>query len=474
MDGGFRPLLLVLFSLVGRLVDFQPGALRAFGFALHALNGLLVWIVAQRLFRLSRPWATAAAFLFLLHPIQTTSLALVWKQSDLWIAFFLLVSLLVLLRSKPVFALALFVLSLGFKESALILPAIWLALEPLVEAPGRRGRLIAAGIGGLVGAGFYFLVYPTWPAPWMNDPNPASPLQNLFTQIGILGDYALTLVAPSLLTIDRMIPLAAPPGALATGLLAGTIGLEVLWRVPTSSFVPLALVYDETRLYLAVAAIGMAAATVLSGIFYRSALDVKVRTALLAGIAFVHVGASLNQTGRFQSEESLWNAALEVEPYSARAYYQLGVAAQEHRELDAAVDHYRAALEFSPSMPNARLNLGIVLGQLGKLSEAEQEFHRLFAAAPHWAALGHYHLGLASMYRDDSADARRQFASSLDKAPGRGLGWRGEALLLLREGKKTEALAAWNRFVRSPGVPADERRRIPPDLAPLVAGGAPR
>ena len=121
MDGAYRPLFLSALTFIGPIGAFHPAWLKFVSLLLHALNAFLLFLLGTRVFRLSPKAAFIAGALFLVHPIQITDLALVWKQSDLWVMAITLLSLIVYEKSSLA-AAGLFLLGLGFKESALVLP----------------------------------------------------------------------------------------------------------------------------------------------------------------------------------------------------------------------------------------------------------------------------------------------------------------------------------------------------------------
>ncbi len=460
LAGAFRPLFLSWLALWGNLIGFSALALRALSFLLHACVGLLVYKWGRSLLGLEKGFSLLAAAIFLVHPVQVTNLGLIWKQSDLWIALFALGSTLVLAKSgsslrRPVRFLAtylLFVLALLFKESAMIIPLIWLAMEGLFPRKGRPIRLGLVGLGIITSFCFYHFVWLGIERPAIADGNPSGSLLYFATQLKVYPYYLKALFFPSALTIDRGISLAAFVGFLSWVLLVGAalLGLFLfflaigrrsssaalalvggIWLVPTSTLHPLSLIYDETRLYLVVAMLALALARGLQTLpSPRFLVPPWNRWLGVLGIGLLIV-LSFFETFRWQSERALWEAALEVATHTPRAHFQLGVLAQDERALDEAEARYREALRQSGSLPNARLNLGIVLGQKGDLAGAAQQFQHLLGEDPFWAARGHYHLALGAMYQQNHGEARRRF-EEVEKIDPK-LAAKGESLLQLAQ-----------------------------------------
>lgn len=488
MNGAFRPFLLTLFSFLGRAADFHPFAFRLSSIALHALNALLLLSLARGVFGLGPTASWLVSLVFLLHPVQTTSLGFSWKQSDLWIAFYSLLSILALNRSSMIPALLIFLFALTFKESAMVIPLLWLAIEPLRTEVGKKKRTATIGIALLASFAFYLalpkLITPS-PVP---DGFPGSRLSYFLTQLSVFPLYAKALLWPTALTIDRSIPVVGHvslAGAFSIGILViaiafllfGTVKrwnfalaglLGVIWLIPTSSFQPLSILYDETRLYLFVGFLALAVAGLAAS--RRITIRPGIRFAAVATFALLLIVVTRHGTCRWRSEEALWKSALAADPTSVRTHYQIGILARKARALDEAEEHFRAALALNPKFPNARLDLGIVLGQKGDLDGAAKEFSVLLASTPHWAALGHYHLGLDAIYRNDFSRARNEFQTVGKLSPDSGDADRGEAFLAEKLGKNDEAVTAWKKYLSKPRRSPGERETAERTISRLAGG----
>ncbi|HLG19057.1 MAG TPA: tetratricopeptide repeat protein [Bdellovibrionota bacterium] len=427
MDGTYRPLFLTGLALIGRIFDFSPIVFHFASIALHALNALLLYVLATRLIHLSPRMAFVTSSLFLLHPVQVTSLAIIWKQSDLWVASAALGTLFLLFqfsRSQKkrwlICAGLLFLGSFLIKESPMILPLLWLAAEPIFPKAGRKSRFVFVALGCAVSFLYYKELCPRVPRPYDSEPNPSTHLQYFSTQLSVFPYYLRDLFWPDALTVDRTIYVPAAltaTGAFWMAAAALMVGLLILlavgrrsrtavaflwgmlWLAPTSSFEPLSILYDETRLYLTVASVSLALMIAVSRYRHRVVLSKNIlRLAMAAPIVLLGM-LSFCETARWKSDRRLWEATLDVDPTSARAHYMLGYLDDMDRAYDDAEQHYRKALELSSDFPNPRLNLGILLGRKGDLDGAAAEFTRLLSAPPHWAARGHYHLALDFLYR---------------------------------------------------------------------------
>jgi 4-amino-4-deoxy-L-arabinose transferase-like glycosyltransferase len=123
----YRPIVILSYAL-----NYKLGGLRPFGYHLaniflHALNSVLVYLLAHLIFERKRP-ALFSALLFAIHPVHTEAVTGVVGRAELLAFLFSLSSLLMYITSKErkgyVLSLAFFLLALFSKENALILPFV--------------------------------------------------------------------------------------------------------------------------------------------------------------------------------------------------------------------------------------------------------------------------------------------------------------------------------------------------------------
>ena len=75
----------------------------------------------------------------------------------------------------------------------------------------------------------------------------------------------------------------------------------------------------------------------------------------LGDIAEMHVcrGEALAALGRWEAAVESINAALEIEPYLAAAYFERGNIRVEQREFDGAINDYTMAIHIEPEFDEA-------------------------------------------------------------------------------------------------------------------------
>jgi len=82
------------------------------------------------------------------------------------------------------------------------------------------------------------------------------------------------------------------------------------------------------------------------------------------------------QEGDFARAERAFVAALAAPKVEPLAWYHRGVFLRQERRLDEAVAALQRAVELTPAVAGAHLNLGLALQQLGKPAEAEPHLAR--------------------------------------------------------------------------------------------------
>jgi protein O-GlcNAc transferase len=77
---------------------------------------------------------------------------------------------------------------------------------------------------------------------------------------------------------------------------------------------------------------------------------------------------------------------VEIKPDYANAHQNLGVALVGQGQFDAAIVHFRKALELKPDFPDiTHNNLGIALARRGQFDEAIAHFRKALELRPDYA-----------------------------------------------------------------------------------------
>jgi DNA-binding transcriptional MerR regulator len=114
--------------------------------------------------------------------------------------------------------------------------------------------------------------------------------------------------------------------------------------------------------------------------------------------------------------ESLYQRALELDPWLAIAYTNLGNIRFRRGDEDAAVNLYRKALSLDTAQPEAQYNLGYVMLERGQPSEAVDFFRGAIAIDPEFAD-AYFNLAMAYEQAGEAAKARPCWRRYLEIEP---------------------------------------------------------
>lgn len=355
----YRPLATLSFAFQKRMGLLSPATARAVNLALHALNGLLLFLVLTTILGLAPEAAALGAGLFLLHPAQVETVAWITQRSNLMCAAAGLGALLLLARANP-WGLALFILALFSKETALtLLPfLLWMLARgngPLRQKGAMAGvLLLSAGLylaarGAVVGE----LSQRAWrDGLWHN----AMVGQAAWTEYLTLLAWPARLAASHWQFVDNAWEPAPWRGlALSFAWLLATLlswrqgrrraAAAMAWIPVTLSphlgLVPLDTFVAERFLYLP-----LAGAAALAGLLWESVP--KARGVLMAAVVAAGF-VSFRQAGVWRDEASLWAGAVRTEPGNPFARLSLAEALYARGDFAAAAQATREGLTRNPS-----------------------------------------------------------------------------------------------------------------------------
>lgn len=402
-----RPLVELTLALNYGLGRLEVWGYHAFNLLIHGMAGLTLFGILRR--TLGRPGlAFSAALLWSVHPLQTQSVTYIAQRAESMMGLFYLFTLYAALRAdggrnaRLWKTLAVVSCALGAGTKAIIVTA------PLAVMLYDRSFLFAS-FKQAWGArrAFYIGLLATWtfliPAAWIAIRAPAqtvgfdlgdlTPLRYAATQPEVLLHYLRLAVFPSPLVFDyAWQPVAAWTQAFAPTLALGVLlaGSLWLWRrkphwgfwavwfflalAPTSSFIPVADLAAEHRMYLPLAGVvtllTLAGAYLLRRLLLPEPLRRKLATAAVVLLAATLCGLTIRRNEDYRSEISLWSDTLAKRPENPRAHLQVGKSLALQGQAQQAIAHLERALQLKPDFLAAHNNLGNVLAEQGRWQEA--------------------------------------------------------------------------------------------------------
>ncbi len=435
-----RPLVQLSLMLNYALGGLNPWGYHLFNVCIHILAALTLYGVVRRTLLSGTlrsrwggpaPWlAGLVAAIWLVHPLQTESVTYTIQRAQSMMGLFYLLTLYCVIRSSgsprnvwwQIGAVASGVLGMASKLDMVTIPVTVLLYDRAFlagfwgEAIIRRWK-VYTGLAATWVLAAILMERGKWEvAGWQPTAGfgykAITPLQYALTQPGVVLHYLWLAVWPEHLCFDygyhfgfpvaHTVAEAAPALLVMGGLLAVTIWA---WRrspalgflgaacfiplAPTSSFVPIADLVVEHRMYLSLAPVATA---VVLGTFWlgkrllgkRQGPGRGLAIALGGSTVLLLIGLTIRRNLDYASEHSIWQDTVSKCPNNPRAHYNLGVVLGQTGDLPAAKQQYEQAVRLWPDYVEAHDNLGSVLYRLGDLQDAISHYQQALRINPHW------------------------------------------------------------------------------------------
>ena len=365
----YRPLLLVSYAVNYALHGYDVLGYHVVNLLLHLGCVLLLWRIVVCLEGPQRQQvAMMSALLFALHPVASEPVNYISSRSETLAGILLLLSLWLAVRTprQTAGSIAGFCAGLLSKATAASLPFLLLSWpEGTLSARIRRVAPYAMALTGYV-----LLLELAGLLPTARSEPVRSGMAQLATQWKAVTYYLQLLLMPVNQSVD-------PPfleGAwsqwavwAALGLSLSLLGLVVsrcrgrlrwwllwpLWLALPASAVPLNVLVNEHRIYLASAGLFVALAVLLA----RQTHLRRPMVALLVALAVL----SFQRNQVWASELSLWSDAVLKAPQSSRGRVHLGTALREEGQMSKAREQFEMALLLDATLLPARINLANIL-----------------------------------------------------------------------------------------------------------------
>jgi tetratricopeptide (TPR) repeat protein len=152
-----------------------------------------------------------------------------------------------------------------------------------------------------------------------------------------------------------------------------------------------------------------------------------------------NLGTALIVMGRFPEAMEKIQAALQLQPDSAEAHYNLAIVLGRLGRTSAEMAQYEEALRLNPRYAEAHNNLGALLLQAGHQPEALEEFQTALQLNPQLAE-AHYNLGNYWYITGEITEAAEQYQQALRINPLLAEAHWKMGDLLMQVGRKREAI----------------------------------
>lgn len=449
-----RSILYLTFTLNSIWTGQEVWSYHLINFLLHLVNGLLIFLVAERLFRCLesiekrvRLYAALAAAFFLVHPVQTESVTYLSSRSELLSTFFYLAAFLIFVfwpRQRVGFFCSLavavpFFFGVGSKETATTLPATLFVTDFLFWSGGRfrpmlsRWRFYLTYLLGAGAAGYFVLRVAQRGLLDTQWAGRLSPLQYLATQLRVIVHYVQLIFLPVGLNLDYDFrPSTNPlePSVIASFVFLGGIAFlgwmlrrrgpvfafSIFWFFitlsPTSTLVPLPDLIFEHRLYLPLAGVCLSFPLLVEAVYERLRRRVAIWGTAFGYSAFIIAALIVGTIVRnytWGDEVRLFTDVVAKSPAKERGYNALGLAYYRRGEYAPAIAVLEKGLGMVPAkVPDFSDSLGNFYLKVGRFDDAVALFKN---AIPNLTgerlANGYNNLGVAYLYKWNDLRARR-------------------------------------------------------------------
>ena len=430
--GNYAPLQIISYMLDYTFWGMNPAGFIGFNVALHLMNGMLFFLVVDRISANCR-LAFLSALGFLLHPVQVESVVWISQRKTVLAMFFFLVALLSYVcyrenRTRHGYAyyivsLLAFLCALLSKSVTVILPLVLVLYDLCIVSPENRRKLLLNKIpfgAAAVAIAALALKSQAYEAgggivpDYLGD----TPFSTFFTMLTVFMKYAGLLIWPSDLSIIYNPPIRTNiDWAVA---MAGTFsvlfcfGLFYLYRrnkqvffwaslapiglLPVSQMVPLTTIMNDRYLYFPL--IGCAVVFAQGALYCTGMIP---RLGEWRGVALVCLALSplpvltWQRTLVWHDSLTLWTDAYQKSQDYITAAGRGNALAQEGR-FDEALEMYDKSLSMEPTCEEALRGVGAIYLNRGDYDRAIEYLQRYVSNYPE-SDLAKKMLGLAYSQR---------------------------------------------------------------------------
>lgn len=415
----WHPVTSLSFVLDHQFFGTNPGAEHLVNVIFHAANAVLLFLLLQKIS--GAAWRSAmVAAIFALHPLRVESVAWVSERKDVLCGFFFLLSLLAYARfagesrtqnkkSELFYSASLiaFALALMSKPMAVTLPFVLLLLDfwPLQRFNRSNVRRVFTekipffALSAIFCAVTYEIQKKFAAMVSFDRLGLGERIGNaILSYAGYLGKFfwpeKLAVIYPYSTDLDATEICLAALLLLAISILCllqiprrPFLAVGWLWFLGTSlPIIGLVQVGDTSMAdrYTYIPLIGPAISLVWLGaeIFSRGNFP-KTFPAISAAAVLIALAILTHRQIQFwQNSSGLFTHAIAVTGKNASAESGLGIALEHEAQTNEAMVHYRIAIAENPADRQAYYNLGNLLLEQGKWTEAEELYSEILDADP--------------------------------------------------------------------------------------------
>jgi tetratricopeptide (TPR) repeat protein len=431
----YRPFLFVTFLINYLVSGSSPISYHIISNSIHIGNGLIFFYLCTRWLKSSRA-AFLASLLFLIHPLQTESIAYISGRGDPLSVFCILLGILLYLKNRKILAALLAVVAVLSRETAVLFPVyLGLFLVAFEYVGTLRSRLQKAFVAMLpyIAISVAYTLLRITILNFQNTLNfyeqanvySAHLSVRLYTFLHVLLTYCRLLIWPIGLHMDRDIPIsltlkegwawlgACVLIAMVSWLvylfqkkknphfyvwLAG-VGLFFIALGPVTGIIPINARIYEHWLYFSIAGAALIAGFYIDQFLkYLEGRQLRLKPAVIIMFVLYCLFLSVQTIRRnilWGNTEEFYKNILSYEPDDVRVLNNLGNWYSDHGNNAAAAPLYIHASSVEPTQPAPYYNLGNIYRDAGDTDKALELYRKAIEVSPGF----HYaYTNIASIY----------------------------------------------------------------------------
>jgi len=489
-----RPILCLSLAANYAVTGLEVWSYHAFNLVVHIVAGMALFGIIRRTLLTERmpehlvdhSWilALVCALIWLVHPLQTQAVTYIIQRAESMMGMFYLLTLYSAIRSFhsrraiwwQLAAAAFCALGMGTKEVMVTAPLIVLIYDRIFVGKNFRNILTKRWmLYSSLAATWLLLGAILWQAPRGATAGfslrHVTPIQYALTQPSIILHYLRLSFWPSRLVLDYGWPVAGELGNVVPALLAvclllaGTfaalrywpaIGFCGLWVFvilsPTSSFVPIADLAYEHRMYLSLAAIVsvvVCCTYALSARFLPRARQAK----LVAGIAVAMLLAGSLGWRTYKRNEDygdslrIWRDTVSGAPRNYRAHYNLALGYDYLGNDEMALAHYDISIALDSTHAGVYNNRGAVHAERGNFDKAIDDYSTAIRLEPQRSS-AYTNRALAYRYTGRDNAALEDLNKAVEIDPNDDQAYHQRAMIYRKLGKDDLAISDLSMAIR--------------------------
>ncbi len=466
----YRPVQMLTY-----MADYSAWHLNAFGYhltsvILHILVALVLYWLIQMLFA-DRALSLLASALFLVHPIQSETVAYIAARADLLGALFTLLCLCLYIkqvsaRNKINLLLISFsyILALLSKECSLALPFLLIMYSYIFKK-----KILKAEFISILALTFIYIILRITVLKF-SSLEPDFMLTTTFLQrtpgfFVALIEYFKLLLFPLNLHMEYMfrqfnfIDPRAILGVIASiALLAYAfkkarenklVSFCVFWffitLLPQSNLYPVNAYMSEHWLYLPSIGYFLALAYGLL-IMYRAEKFRRFALYLIALILILYSFLTIKQNYYWRDAVVFWKKTLTYAPSSPRVHNNLCKAYIDKGEYEEAISACKKAVALRPGYLTALYNLANAYKACGQYENATAEYKRIIENDPRQET-AYFELGMLYEKSGDKEKALDSYRKAVEIAPEYSEAYNNLASIYADKGQLDKAIGLWEKAV---------------------------